>query len=67
MEKTEILTQKITAVITWAETEAPANFDSTFVHDLNERLIEFGKLSIRQIEALDNIIDKFEIDVDAYL
>lgn len=63
----ESLTHKIMAVISWAETDAPESFDSTFVHVLNEKLEQYGRLTERQLEALNNIIDKFEIDIDAYL
>ncbi len=44
----------------WAEENS--NFDTEFVDSLYEQFINRGELSESQIEALDNIIDKWGID-----
>ena len=58
---------KIKAVLAWAETDSPESFDSSFVESLSEQYEERGSISPRQAMALDNIIDKFEIDIAQYL
>lgn len=59
--------EKIKAVGVWAETAAPESFDSSFVESLAEQYEDRGSISPRQEQALDNIIDKFEIDLAQYL
>lgn len=59
--------QKIKAVLDWADTDGPENFDSSFVESLAEQLEDNGSISPRQVMALQNIIDKFDIDVAQYV
>jgi hypothetical protein len=57
--------KKITAIINWAGHEKP-DFDDEFVLDMQEKLDKYGKLFPGQIKAINNIVDRFEIDVDQY-
>lgn len=56
---------KIKAVLAWAY-DGPGdrkNFDPTFVESLDEFLANRGHLTDGQEDALDSIIEKFDIDV----
>lgn len=62
----EIYKERIDAILEWADSaDAPGDFDTTFVHNMSERLETFGKLTEAQREGIDNIIEKFGIDTDA--
>lgn len=62
----EIYAARIEAILEWAETaDAPGDFDTTFVHNMGERLETYGKLTEAQREGIDNIVEKFGIDTDA--
>ena len=52
---------KIDLILGWAEGKEHF-FDTAFVQELQGKLERYGKLTERQSEALDNIIDKFEIE-----
>jgi hypothetical protein len=52
---------KIELILAWAEGKDHF-FDTAFVQELQGKLERYGKLTERQQEALDNIIEKFEID-----
>ena len=58
---------KINAAIAWADLDAPAHFDSSFLESLADKLEKWGSLSPAQESALDNIIASFRIDVSDYL
>lgn len=51
---------KIDLVLEWAESNP--NFDTTFIESIALYYDTHGCLTDRQIEALDNIIEKFRID-----
>ena len=51
---------KIQLILDWAEDHS--RFDPTFVESLAERLETEGSLTERQIESLDQIIEKFRIE-----
>jgi len=55
---------KLQGVINWAEEQE--NFDATFVYSLQEYFEREGRLSQRQLEALDNIIENCNIDMDEW-
>jgi len=54
----------IQAALAWAE-EHP-KFDSEFLESLEKSCTEFGSLTPGQRQALDNIVDKWHIDLGAY-
>lgn len=64
--KIELYSEKIRAVLEWASTDAPESFDSTFVEKLNDNLENSGRLSVKQMNAVDNIIEQFNIDIEEY-
>lgn len=51
---------RINLVLSWAENNAW--FDTTFVHSLKSRCERNGKLTNKQKEALENIINDFKIE-----
>jgi hypothetical protein len=53
--------EKLEAVLEWAS-EHP-DFDARFVQDLYDKVQRGHSLSTGQIDALDNIIDGWRIDV----
>jgi hypothetical protein len=57
--------QKISSILEWADSDAPESFDDTFVLNMAEALETYGTLTVKQRAAIDNIIEKFEIDIDA--
>ncbi len=57
----DAIEEKIQAVQDWADTHT--DFDCDFVDSLGEQLERQGELSQKQIDALDNIIEKFHIEV----
>lgn len=59
--------EKIEGVLDWAGSDAPDSFDSTFIENLRDHFENHGNLSIGQVEALDNIIEKFGIDLQDYI
>ena len=56
----------IQAVNNWAMADGNEDFDTTFVESLSEGLEKFGHLTERQVSALENIIDQFNIDISTY-
>jgi len=52
---------RIDGVLDWAE-EHPT-FDTDFVESLKEQYNEKGELTMNQEQALDNIIERFDIGV----
>ena len=57
----EILSEKIQAVLEWADENGW--FDTDFIESLDNHLEGIGSLTDNQEQALDNIIDKFNIEV----
>ena len=51
----------VKTVIEWCMSDAPDWFDDSFVHSLYMQHDEGRKLSVRQVEALENISKKFQI------
>lgn len=56
---------KLSAILNWALDEKP-DFDTKFVESVQAQLESKGSISTRQMEAVDNIIDRFKIDVEAW-
>ena len=54
----EDIGQKIQTILDWAELEQP-EFDTTFVESLKEQFEQNGRLSNKQIAALDKIIERW--------
>lgn len=52
---------KIDRILEWAE--AHSQFDTEFVERLDDQLDRTGELSVDQIRALDNIIEKWHISI----
>ena len=60
-------TQKIKCVIRWATSDdAPEDFNTDFLESLEKNCQHYGSLTDNQEAALDNIIDRFKIDVALY-
>ena len=57
----DAIEEKIQAVQDWADTRT--DFDCDFVDSLGEQLERQGELSLKQVNALDNIIERFYIEV----
>lgn len=58
---------KINAVLRWSEeAEEAEDFDASFVESLQTGLEKYGRLTERQEDALDNIIERWRIDVGDY-
>lgn len=62
-EKMSEYSHKISGILKWADQQE--NFSTTFVEKISEVLENRGKLSVKQMNAIDNIIEKFDIDIDA--
>lgn len=56
---------KLSAILNWASDEKP-DFDTAFIESVQAQLESKGSISTRQMEAVDNIIDRFKIDVEAW-
>lgn len=54
----ETIDRKIQTILDWAELEQP-EFDTTFVESLREQYEKNGRLSNKQIAALDKIIERW--------
>lgn len=52
--------EKIELILTWADDNP--NFDTAFVESLKESFEKWGRLSEKQIWALDHIIEEWGID-----
>lgn len=59
--------QLINALLRWAEKDAPSTFDDAFIQTMSDRLGEFDNLTPRQRAALENIAERFSVDVADYL
>ena len=59
--------EKIEAVMEWLDTDAPGSFDNGFIESLHDSHEQYGELSPRQMVALDNIIESFNIVIEEYL
>ena len=58
---------KIQAILNWAEDDPRGgDFDTDFVKDLSDKLESGFDLSDAQERALDNIISKWNIDLDYF-
>jgi hypothetical protein len=55
--------QKLEAVLSWADIDSPENFDNSFL----ESLKVCNSLSERQQKSIDNIINKFDIKIEKYI
>jgi len=51
----------------WCDTDRPGSFDPAFIESVNNYYEAHGIITTGQRNALDNIVDKFEIDVENYL
>lgn len=61
---------KILAVLAWSEAgedDAAKKFDDSFIRSLDGALEQYNRLTPRQAGALNNIIAKFDIDVDKWV
>lgn len=58
--------EKTEALMNWAQEDAPETFDSEFIESLYERVEKGQFLTIKQEAAIDHIIEKFGIDVEAW-
>lgn len=56
----ECIEEKIEAILEWADKHP--SFDTSFVESLQEQYEETESLSYKQIESLNNIIERFGID-----
>lgn len=56
--------QAIKGVLRWADDNP--NFDASFVESLSENFEQWGKLTSRQIDSLENIITSWNIDLGEY-
>jgi len=54
--------EKITKIIDWTIENPDYNFNASFIYSCQEALDEFGKLTERQEQALDNIIKTWIIE-----
>lgn len=59
-ELAEEYQDKCDAIITWASDRS--DFDDSFVVDMGEKIADGEELTEAQAKAIDNIIDKFNID-----
>lgn len=57
----------INGMMDWIDTDRPERFDPSFIESVHEYFEEHGTISSGQRNALDNIVDKFDIDIDQYL
>ena len=57
--------RKLDALIAWAD-ENPS-FDPKFLFSVKSHYERKGQLSLKQYEALDNIIAKFNIEIEDWL
>lgn len=57
---------KIYGIQRWAAEEC-TKFDTDFVDELEEKLEEYGELTVGQDEALDRIISSWRISVKYFL
>jgi len=58
--------EKINAVLSWADDDSTSHFKTEFVESLSEAHDKYGQLTDRQSESLDNIIKRFKIDLNQY-
>ena len=56
----------INAIFQWSKEDDNSEFDTSFIESLSEKLDQFGELTPRQEQALTNIVEKWEIDVEQY-
>lgn len=57
--------EKLNAVLEWAEsTGIKKGFDADFIYSLKEYYEEYDTLTDRQENALDSIIEKWNIGID---
>jgi hypothetical protein len=57
----------IEAILNWANEEGNEDFDTFFVSDLQEKLDEYGELTANQEIALENICNRWNIDISEYI
>ncbi len=57
--------EKLTAVCNWADDKQ--HFDPSFINSLTKNFEQWGSLTERQLEALDNTIDSCHIDISEHL
>jgi len=51
----------------WIDTDKPDTFDPDFIESVHNHYEASGRITTRQRNALDNIVDKFDIDIQSYL
>jgi hypothetical protein len=61
LERKTLIEKKLDAILEWAEDHE--DFDSSFVESLQNQWEKRGFLSTKQIFAIDNIIERFNIEV----
>ncbi len=54
---------KCAAIMSWADERGDDDFDTTFVESIQEQIEKGRDLTQKQMDAIDNIIDQFRIDV----
>jgi len=57
----------VAAVKEWVETDSPETFDPAFIKSIHNYWEVHDRITSRQRIALDNIVEKFDIDVESYL
>lgn len=57
--------EKISAIYNWKRASS-VSFDTSFVDSLYDQYLQRGKLSDKQVAALDKIITKFNICLDTW-
>ena len=59
--------ETLTAVKNWSEEADNESFDCSFIDSLTESFETYGNLTDRQFEALENIVERFHIDISEHL
>jgi len=55
--------EQLNIILEWIRSgEAPDSFNDSFIKSVERSLEDFGRLTSRQIGALDNIIKKYRIE-----
>lgn len=54
--------EKMEAILVWAEKKP--KFSTTFIEDVLGRTKKFNSISEKQMASIDNIINKFKIEIE---
>lgn len=62
--RAELLEDQLNMIIEWAEEQrgGPREFDATFIFGLRDQLRDRGNLSPKQVQAVQNIVEKWGIE-----